>query len=58
MKAKARYRDSIKNKQDEKKGITLLTNIAAICCMKIGLTPLNIGEISYAAISPLMKMYQ
>ena len=58
MKAKARYRDSIKNKQDEKKGITLLTNIAAICCMEIGLTPLNIGEISYAAVQPLMKIYQ
>lgn len=55
MKAKARYRDKIKAK---KSGITLGVMLATICCMKIGLTPLNIGEISYAAIAPLMRYYQ
>jgi hypothetical protein len=28
----------------------------AICCMGIGITPLNIGEMSYAAIGEIMKM--
>lgn len=55
MKAKARYRDRIKAKQN---GITLGVTLASICCMRIGLTPLNIGEISYAAISPLMRYCQ
>jgi hypothetical protein len=26
--------------------------------MEMGLNPLNIGELSYAAIGPLMSMYQ
>ena len=34
------------------------TCLVAICCMGIGLTPLNIGEMSYAAIGPIMKMSQ
>lgn len=55
MKAKARYRDKIKAK---KSGITLGITLASICCMNLGLTPLNIGEISYASIAPLMRYYQ
>ena len=47
MKAKARYRDRVKAKQE---GITLGTSLAAICCMGIGINPLNIREISYCAI--------
>jgi hypothetical protein len=50
MKAKARYRDKVKAKQNAKNGITLFTTMASICCMGIGLTPLNIGEISYVAM--------
>ena len=34
------------------------TTLAAICCMGIGITPLNIGEMSYAAIGPIMNMMQ
>ena len=56
IKAKARYRDKIKAKQG--KGINLLTSISSICCMGIGLTPLNIGELSYAAIPLLISTYQ
>ena len=56
MKAKARYRDRVKAKQGG--GITLKTSIAAICCMGIGLTPLNIGEVSFSAIADIMKMRQ
>ena len=57
MKAKARYRDRIKAKQASS-GLNLHTTLTAICCMKIGITPLNIGEMSYTAVPALMKMYQ
>lgn len=56
MKAKARYRDRIKAKNG--KGLTLSTSLISICCMGIGLNPLNIGELSYAAIGPLIHQYQ
>lgn len=56
IKAKARYRDKIKAKQ--KKGISLSTCLTAICCMGIGITPLNIGEMSYAAVSAIIERYQ
>ena len=58
MKAKARARDRIKARQSSKNGISLQTCLVAICCMGIGITPLNIGEMSYAAIWPIMKMSQ
>lgn len=60
MKAKARYRDKVKAKQVEKSGEspTLSTLLASICCMGIGLTPLNIGEISYASLQKILGTYQ
>ena len=58
MKAKARRRDRIKAKQKNSGGISLTTCLVAICCMGIGITPLNIGEMSYATIGPIMKMSQ
>ena len=58
MKAKARERDRIKAKKGAANGISIETCLVAICCMGIGLTPLNIGEMSYAAINPLMQMSQ
>ena len=58
MKAKARRRDRIKAKQNAKNGISLETTLVAICCMGIGITPLNIGEMSYAAIGPIISMLQ
>lgn len=58
MKAKARYRDKIKAKQNSKNGLSLLSSLASICCMGFGLNPLNIGEISYVSVSILMSMYQ
>ena len=57
MKAKARYRDKIKATSG-KSGLTLSTSLISICCMGIGLNPLNIGELSYAAIGPLIHQYQ
>lgn len=59
MKEKARYRDHIKEKHGVKgAGISLSTTFASLCCMGIGITPLNIGEMSYASISTLIRTYQ
>lgn len=58
IKRKARERDRIKAKQKNKDGIHFSTCLAAICCMGIGITPLNIGELSYASISVIMNMMQ
>ena len=58
MKAKARARDRAKARQNAANGISIQTCLVAICCMGIGITPLNIGEMSYAAIGPIMKMSQ
>ena len=57
MKARARERDRRKEK-GASGGISIQTCLVAICCMGIGITPLNIGEMSYAAIGPIMKMSQ
>lgn len=56
IKAKARYRDRVKAKKD--KGIGFSTSLTSICCMGIGITPLNVGELSYAAVSELIRRYQ
>lgn len=56
MLALARKRDKVKAKKTD--GIDFSTTLAAICCMGIGITPLNIGEISVGAISTLMAFYQ
>lgn len=56
MKAKARYRDRIKSKQ--KSGIQFSDLLSSLCCMGIGITPLNVGEISYAAVNELVSRYQ
>ena len=58
IKARARRRDRIKARQQSKNGISISTCLVAICCMGIGITPLNIGEMSYAAIGPIMSMSQ
>ena len=56
IKAKARYRDKIKAKQG--KGLQLSSTLISICCMNVGLNLLNIGEISYASLQPLIRYYQ
>ena len=60
MKRKARYRDKIKakNAAKSKDGISLFTSLVSICCMGLGLTPLNIGEMSYVALSSILRKYQ
>ena len=58
LKAKARYRDRIKAKKGVAGGLSFQTVLEALCCMGIGLTPLNIGQLSYASISPLVSRWQ
>lgn len=58
MKAKARYRDKIKAKQNLKNGLNLFSTMTSICCMGLGLTPLNIGEMSYIAMDAILSQYQ
>ena len=56
IKAKGRQREKVKAKRAQ--GPKFGTLLAAICCMGIGITPLNIGEMSYACIHWLIAMYQ
>ena len=56
IKAKFRKRDRMKAKTSDSPEIGTL--LAAICCMGIGLTPLNIGEMSYACVNWLIEVYQ
>lgn len=60
MKRKARMRDRVKEKQaaKSKDGISLFTSLVSICCMGLGITPLNIGEMSYIAIESILRKYQ
>ena len=60
MKRRARYRDRIKAKNAEKSkdGVSLFTTLVSICCMGLGITPLNIGEMSYVAIDSILRKYQ
>lgn len=55
IKAKGRMREKIKARK-QKQSIGGL--LSAICCMGIGLNPLNIGEISYASVGYLIETYQ
>ena len=60
IKRRARERDKLKAKQqaNKKDGISLGICLVAICCMGIGITPLNIGEMSYASVGEIMKVMQ
>ena len=60
MKRKARYRDKVKEKQmaKNKDGISFFTSLVSICCMGLGITPLNIGEMSYVAFNSILRKYQ
>ena len=58
IKELARQRDRIKAKQVNKNGISLSVCLTAICCMGIGITPLNIGEMSYASVGEIMRVMQ
>ena len=57
-KMKVKEHEKIVNKKKSKTAPTLGTLLAAICCMGIGLNPLNIGEMRYACVQWLVSMYQ
>ena len=57
-KMKIKEHEKIINKKKSKNTPTFGTLLAAICCMEIGLNPLNIGEMSYACVSWLIAMHQ
>lgn len=57
-KAKIRASEKILKRKKSKNAPKFGTLLAAICCMGIGLTPLNIGEISYACVHWLIAMEQ
>ena len=57
-KMKVKESEKIVQKKKAKDSPTFGTLLAAICCMGIGLNPLNIGEISYACVHWLIAMYQ
>lgn len=58
MLALQRLRDKVKAKQNAKEGLTFDNTLVAICCMGLGLNPLNIGELSYCALNSLIACYQ
>ena len=60
MKRRARYRDKIKakNAAKSKDGVSLFAALVSICCMGLGITPLNIGEMSYVAAESILKKFQ
>lgn len=58
IKAKGRERERIKQKYGNKSATPFSLILVAICCMGIGFTPLNIGEIPFPAIDPLFKLSQ
>lgn len=57
-KMKVKEHERIIAEKKSKDAPTLGTLLAAICCMGIGLNPLNIGEMSYACVHWLIAMYQ
>ena len=57
-KAKVRASERMLAKKKANRGPTFGTLLAAICCMGIGLSPLNIGEMSYACVHWLIAMEQ
>jgi len=57
-KMKVKQSEELLKKKKAKNAPTLGTLLTAICCMGIGLNPLNIGEISYACVHWLIAMEQ
>ena len=57
-KLKVKQSEELLKKKRAKNAPTLGTLLTAICCMGIGLNPLNIGEISYACVHWLITMEQ
>lgn len=57
FKAKQRARDRVKAKKQGANVNKLTTLITSICCMNMGLNPINIQELTYASINKLIERY-
>lgn len=57
FKALQRKRDRVKAKNSKNEAKEFNTLLTSLCCMNLGLNPLNIGKISFAAMKMLMARY-
>lgn len=57
-KLKKKIRKSKGRIKNGSNAISFGCNLASICCMNLGLNPLNIGEISYMSVNILTSIYQ
>ena len=53
-----RKRAAKKNKNNENQYTNITFLLSAVCCMNIGLNPLNIGNLPYAALNVLISTFQ
>lgn len=60
FKAKQRYRDRVKAKQrsGEGGGLDFISTLPILCAIEMGITPFNIGNLTYAASNMLISTYQ
>lgn len=59
FKAKSRRRERVKSeKSKDSAGVSFIDTITSICCMNLGLSPLNIDKLSYAASQLLVDKYR
>ena len=57
FKALQRKRDRVKAKQNKNTTKEFTTLLTSLCCMNMGINPLNIGKISFAATKLLLARY-
>lgn len=57
FKALQRKRDRIKAKQSKNNAKEFITLLSSVCCMNCGITPLNVGDITFAALKTLIGRY-
>lgn len=58
IKAKSRLREKRAKKRKEKNGDSFINSISSICLMNCGVTPFNVGDLPYSALSYLIQKYQ
>lgn len=58
IRAKTRKRERKAKETKAKKGGSLLNSMRALCLMNCGVTPFNIGELTYLAFNSLISLYQ
>ena len=59
FKAKQRYRDKVKaNQRSGEGGLDFRSTLPILCAIEMGITPFNIGNLTYAASNMLISTYQ